>query len=149
MNYSEFENGFKMLCDAYGSKVFPPVRQQLMWNRYEQTSAREFRSAVDWIVLNLPQPGTIVHILDDRLFKKESRENIYRFKCEPCRDFGYGFIGDTIVACVCPQGLNISAQEIARQQENYDSGRKRFMDPKTAVPALMKELPYDPNERIQ
>lgn len=66
------------------------------------------------------------------------------FSCEPCRDFGFGFVGDTITSCVCSAGRRINPTELARQQGNYDRGKAFW---KTPLGEALKPLPYDPKKR--
>lgn len=130
----EFENQMRRLKIVYGEKTFPPEREGMFWKRFQRVPGKAFELAVDWVVLSMPSPGQVVVVLDDKL--RDSRvergsDSIRetKYDCEPCRDFGYGWIGHTIVACTCARGDKMNPAELVRQQANYDRGRKFLKTP--------------------
>lgn len=145
MQLSEFEKGFLLLRGAYGERVFPKERETVLWNRYKHTADGSFKSAVDTIVLRMPQPAAILEWLDDKL-GNESKPTYAGspFDCEPCRDFGYGFNGDTVAPCSCARGRSMHPASLARIQNTYNIGRRAFRGP---IDSNFRELPYDPKKR--
>lgn len=149
----EFGTQLDRMKMTYGEKAFPEERMKIMFIRYNQFSAKAFALAVDWVVLSMPSPGNVVSALDEKLSyaKREAQESVqvvFKFGCEPCRDFGYGWIGDIIVACTCDLGHKISPQELAKQQRNYNAGKLIMEKAKKGIRSVTTPLPYDPSERI-
>ena len=144
MQIHEFENQMKRLKIVYGEKTFPPEREGMFWKRFQRVPAKAFEYAVDWIVLSMPSQGQIVVALDDKLRdakieKGADSQREPKYTCEPCRDFGYGWIGHTIVACVCDLGSRISPAELVKQQANYDRGRRFLKTPADLAKLLGRE----------
>jgi hypothetical protein len=141
MQLHEFENQMRRLKIIYGEKTFPEEREKMMFKRYNRVHASAFTLGVDWIALKMPNPSAIINELDEKLKDArgrepqadDKRETVYN--CEPCRDFGYGWIGDTITRCTCASGRKVSDDEIAKHQNNYDVGR-RFL-PREKLAAMI------------
>lgn len=153
MDYSEFETGYNILVRAYGDRQFPHDRKELFWKRFEHVNGRLFKTAVEKIVLHMMPPASIAQFLEERFPREIAREELSvlrhsGFTCEPCRDFGYGFIGDTVTRCTCDTGRKISPEELIRQQANYSAGA-RLMRGRASINigALTGKLPYDKNKR--
>lgn len=147
MDLAEFEKGFLLLRGAYGDRVFPKERESVLWNRYRHTHRGIFSAAVEKVILRMPAPNAVIEWLDADLRVETVNQNAgISFQCPPCRDFGIGFIGDTVVACSCASGRRLTPNELARQQANYDRGRAMFKAPGRFQ--VSSPLPYDQNERI-
>jgi hypothetical protein len=145
MDLSEFERGFKLLRDAYGDRVFPPARENLMFKRYQKAPRGLFQAAAEVVVLHMMQPSHVLTYLDEQLRFHCVGPALPAFVCEACRDFGFGFIGDLVEACTCSAGHHVSPDELARQQRFYDKGKELFM--RKGFMEVFKPLPYDPKER--
>jgi len=145
MELADFAKGFLLLRGAYGDRVFPKEREQPLWNRYKHCEAGDFKTAIDVIVLRMPQPAAILEWLDDRLGagdKPTLADPV--FACEACRDFGYGFLGDTVTACTCQAGVSMHPASVAKIQNKYNQGRRAFRAP---MDSNFRDLPYDPKKR--
>lgn len=134
MQLHEFENQMKRLKIVYGEKNFPPEREGMFWKRFQRVPPKAFELAVDWVVLSMPSPGQVVVVLDDKLRdarveKGSDTKREIQYTCAPCRDFGYGWIGHTIVVCTCSLGNTINPAELAKHQANYDRGRRFIKNP--------------------
>lgn len=129
MQLHEFEVQMRRLKIIYGEKTFPEEREKMMFKRYSRVYAAAFALGVDWIALNMPTHSQIIPMLDEKV--KDARERSgcgdekreIKYECEPCRDFGYGWIGHTIIKCTCARGQLTTDAEILKQQANYDKGR--------------------------
>lgn len=146
MQLSEFESGFMLLRGAYGDRVFPKERETPLWKRYCRCPDGAFKAAVETIVLRMPQAGNVIEWLDDRLEVGQAPKAFGpTHDCPPCRDHGFGFAGDVVVAChSCARGRSISPAELARAQASYNAGA-RFTRGSGGSP--LPPLPYDPKER--
>lgn len=143
MGLDEFKSSFALLRGAYGERVFPKERESVLWNRFKHATEGEFRAVVERIVLRMPQPHQVIDWLDDAIGSDDKPRLLGSvFACPPCRDFGFGWVDQTVVACSCQAGRQISPADLARHQKNYEEGKGRFLSP--GLP-----LPYDKNERVR
>jgi hypothetical protein len=132
------------LRTVYSAAALNPERIEILWARYKHIPEAQFSGAVTFLIgeftgLSLPA----ISKFDDAIARFRPREApkideiTSNFRCEPCRDFGYGWIGDTIVRCVCPLGEKVTDADIARHQKSYDKGR-RFLKTPADLARLMK-----------
>jgi len=127
---------------AVYSHGLPQERVQLLWDRFKGVENRVFENAINFLIgehtsQTLPAMSKFAEAMS--FFKTKTNAHINHappaFDCEPCRDFGYGFIGDTLVACTCSK--RVGPAELVKQQHNYDKGRK-LLPNRAALPAFMK-----------
>lgn len=150
MQLAEFTTQLNRLRQAYGDRAFPGERERIFWQRYEKFSKERFEQVIEWVVLQMPPASQLVSILDERL-----RESVVELadpnagvSCTPCRDHGYGFVGDVVARCnSCETGRRISPAELARHQANYNRGA-RFLKRGRERTAFLPDLPYDPTQRV-
>lgn len=151
MQLPEFEDQFRRLRLTYGEKVFPVEREKLFFDRYKRMPAPAFKAAIDQVILTLPIPSLVLGVIDETIGKNRPKtsegeaHHVTHYECEPCRDYGYGFVGDTVVRCTCRIGESVGQDEIDRQQASYDRGRELL---KRGALRLGRALPYDQKERI-
>jgi len=154
MDRSFFEDQCSRLKATYSHSGFPEERVKLLWEKFRNVENRVFKNAVDYIIsefTTIQMPA--ISKFSDAVGLFRTKINSFqavemKHKCEPCRDFGFGWIGETIVACVCDAGKNIGPADLAKHQKNYEKGKRIFMEKNFQVPAP-KPLPYDPGERIE
>jgi hypothetical protein len=150
MQLAEFTTQLERLRQAYGDRAFPNERERIFWQRYEKFSVARFEQVIDWIVLQMPPATQLVGILDDRLRESvnEIVDSSAGHSCPPCRDHGYGFVGDIVAACnSCERGRRISPAELAHHQASYNRGAK-FLQRGQERTAFLPDLPYRPGERV-
>lgn len=138
---------------TYGEKAYPKERMDGIWARVKDYSEAQFEKAITWVITENFTPPTLSKIMEALGSKGEQPQMQIApqaFACEPCRDFGFGWIGETMVACTCIAGQRLSPQELARQQKFYDMGKYMFPMPGHGPIRfnLSRSLPYDPRESI-
>jgi len=151
-----FAEQISRLKQNYTPGAMNDERVQLMWDRFKNVENRVFKNAVDFLISEyttqtLPALSKFAEAVG--FFRTSTGATINEapqaFHCEPCRDFGFGWNGETIVACMtCERGRSISPQELARQQANYNCGKEIMMNPKK-YPNIGGNLPYDPTDRLE
>lgn len=154
MELDFFQKQCKRLRDVYPSGM-SEERAKLIWAKFRNAPDHVFENAINHLISEhttqtLPALSKFAEAVG--MFRTGTSAHINHappaFDCEPCRDFGFGWAGETIVACsTCETGRRISPQELARQQNNYDNGKRLFMDPKR-FPNVGTTLPYDPSVRF-
>lgn len=153
MDKNFFTTQVEKLRGTYSPGALNETRIQLWWDRFKGVPNLVFENAVNYLISeSTSQQLPALSKFSDAVGMFRSNPNgatmqEYRspFACEPCRDFGFGFVGDTVVKCVCPAGDKISPAELARQQGNYDRGAQYMGKLKQSIG---QELPYDSSERI-
>jgi hypothetical protein len=152
MHISEFEPQFNRLKLTYGEKAFPIEREKLFFKRYMRADAKAFTAAIESVILQMPQPSLIIGMIDQSLAASKPRQagaDAFRepeYTCPPCRDFGYGWNGDTVVRCLtCDLGRITTDTELKRHQESYDRGKAMFKAGGRLN--IGKPLPYNPKVR--
>lgn len=137
MQYSEFETQIERLRGVYSGSSLNPERIKIWWNRFKTEKASTFESAISHVVAEstthaLPAMSKVAESCG---FFRTSvgysgasamRDIPLAHDCPPCRDHGFGFVGDTVVACCCAMGRSLSPGELAKHQKSYDSGRAKF-----------------------
>jgi hypothetical protein len=155
MDKQFFAEQIGRLRNTYAPGAMSDERMHVMWDRFKNVENRVFKNAVDYLISeyttqHLPALSKFAEAVG--MFRTgtgaQMQEILPAFHCEPCRDFGFGWIGETIVACTCSTGRHISPQELARQQANYEKGKRIMMDPKR-FPNIGQALPYNPRERFE
>lgn len=157
MQFSFFEKQMDRLRKVYSSTSLNEERVKVLWARFENTPGDTFERAVNHLIGEfttsaLPALSRISEAV--LMFGKGAgavsmNETPSAHFCEPCRDFGFDFQGDVVVACKrCINGKQISPQELARQQKNYDRGAA-FLKRGMARTAFLPPLPYNPAERVE
>lgn len=119
MEIRDFYQQLNRLSASYDPKLFPPERVNLLFQRYREYTAIDFKEATDWIILTLPPAAQIFSVLDERLKAKREERPISE------RDSLYAHAPN--------------AKELA----DYYAPKIREM-----LQRVTKKLPYDPAERI-
>ena len=147
MELKEFNEGIKIMRDAYGEKAFPPSRQELLFKRFQHAKEGKFLEAAKYVVLYMFDQSKVMPFLDDQLRFKADDPGV-TYNCKACEDRGFGHVDDLIEACSCSAGRHMNPAEVARLQHAYDQGKKRFPAPgQGAMATAFRELPYDPSYR--
>lgn len=127
---------------VYSAAAMNDERVGLYWAKFKMVSNQEFEAAITSLILeNTTQALPTASKISEAISLNRPKETAHfdplpAFNCEACRDFGYGFVGDTVTACTCHMGRRVSPAELDRQQKNYDRGRKLFPDPQTLLKAF-------------
>lgn len=155
-----FQKQIERLRNVYQSGA-NDERVRLMWERFKDVEDRVFERAINYMISEytaqsmpaLSKFGEAVGFYGSGSSK--SNQQPYKFRCPPCSDLGFGWVGHKIVKCSCDTGQAHSDERIAQEQANYDKGRKLFPSPfdkenpgKARLGSLFQPLPYDPTERI-
>jgi hypothetical protein len=133
MQLPEFEDQFRRLRLVYGDKSFPVEREKLFFQRYKHLTGAGFKAAVDNVVLTMPIPSLVLGVIDEFSARSKPRiaGQVYdapeSYSCPPCRDFGYGWIGETVVRCTCRLGETVSEAEINRVKASYKKGHEMML----------------------
>lgn len=132
MQFSYFEKEIDRLRGVYSPGSLNEERKKVLWDRFKSVPDHVFTNAINHLIgefttMALPAMSRFAEAVG--MFRTNPNGASMQilpppFTCEACRDFGFGFVGDTVVKCACPQGDQISPQELVRQQGNYDRGRK-------------------------
>lgn len=143
---------------TYAAGSLNDERVQVLWDRFKGVENRVFKNAVDYLIseyttLTLPAISRFAEAVGMFRTGTSAAMNLSppAHNCEACRDFGFGFVGDVVVACVCHMGSKVSPQELALQQKHYDVGRKLFPMPGMGKPKIsnaFSALPYDPKTSV-
>jgi hypothetical protein len=151
---NEFIAQMDRLHRTYGEKAYPKERMDAIWERVKDFPRNQMDRAVTFLIGENFSPPSLSKISEalgpnrSPISQPGKSSDVYGgFTCEPCRDFGFGFVGDTVVACACDKGQATSPAELVRQQKNYDKGREMFRTRASFKAFATKDLPYDPNER--
>lgn len=155
MTKDRFILQMERLHRTYGEKSYPKERMDGIWARVNAYSEAQFEKAITWVITENFTPPTLSKILEALGSKGEQPQMQVLpnpFACEPCRDFGFEWEGHTIVACKhCYRGRQIKPENPAKEQRNYDVGRKMFPLPGMGRPMAAKvfaSLPYDPKTSV-
>jgi hypothetical protein len=155
VNRDRFVIQMERLHRTYGEKAYPKERMDGIWVRVKDFSEAQFEKAITWVITENFTPPTltkIVEALGSRATEPNMQEYQTAFACEPCRDFGFDWEGHTIVACkACYRGRQIRPEKLAKEQRNYDVGRKMFPMPGMGRPlaaTVFSSLPYDPKTSV-
>ena len=158
MTHQEFSFQMDRMLKTYGERNYPNERMDAIFERVKGIPVKTFDRAVTYLIGEHFSPPSVSKIVEacGNFREPGERQNYtpYKFRCPPCSDLGFGWVGHKIVKCSCPLGQSHTEERIAQEQANYDKGRKLFPSPfdsKDAKPrlgALFHELPYDPSERI-
>lgn len=155
MDKNFFGDQLARLRSTYSPGAMNEERAQLLWDRFKGVPNRVFENAVNFLISeytsqNLPAMSKFAEAVG--MFRTnvsaQMQELLPAFECEACRDFGFGFVGDTVTACTCSLGKKIGPSELARQQGFYEKGKRLFMDPKR-FSNIGTSLPYDQRERFE
>lgn len=138
MQVEQFDRQMNRLKDTYGAKFYPAEREKTFWEAMKSYDHWQFDKAVTLLINESFSPpslskviGTIQGFQSNRPKSGAERDQEVsaQFNCEPCRDFGYGWIGETLVACTCELGQRIGPAELAKHHANYDRGKKFLKTP--------------------
>jgi hypothetical protein len=142
------------LRSCYSAAALNDERVQLFWREFKDVPNHVFQNAIDYLIREcttqaLPAMSRFIEAMG--MFRTSAnvqmQELVSAFQCDSCRDFGYRFDENTVVACDCPRGMKINPKELARAQTSFDKGAK-FISRRNPVGGVFQELPYDPAERI-
>lgn len=149
MSPLEFGDQMGRLLRTYSDKAYPKERLDAIYARVARIPVAQFEKAVTYLIGENFTPPSVSKIVDACSAYREAnvqmRDAPPAFNCEPCRDFGFGWVGETIVPCTCT--ARVGPTELVRQQANYDKGKRLMMNPKL-YPNVGKPLPYNPQERL-
>lgn len=156
-----FQHQVERLRKVYSPAAMNEERSKILWEKFKGVPDHVFENALNHLIGEcttqaLPAVSRIAEAVANQRGGGDSREaQPYPFKCPPCSDLGLGWVGHTIVACSCATGRSLSPEQLAKEQANYDKGRKLFPSPfdadakgKARLGNLFHELPYDPSERL-
>ena len=150
MDKKQFGEEISRLKANYSHAAMTEERIQLLWDRFKGVENRVFRNAVDHLISEhttqtLPALSKFAEAVG--MFRTGTGAKMDHappaFDCEPCRDFGFGWIGETIVPCTCAK--RVGPEECALQQKHYNNGAKFF---RKGFKFTGRELPYDPSVRL-
>lgn len=144
------------LKSVYHQGSINEERINLLWRRFKEAPNHVFENAVNYIIsecttTSMPPISRFVEAVNFCATKAwDGAANMLAhespFICEPCKDFGYGFVDDLVVrCCTCIRGSSINPEELSKAQAQYNKGIKIM---ERTAPGILKELPYDPTERI-
>jgi hypothetical protein len=144
MLYSFFEQQWERLRGVYSHAAMGDERKRIMWERFRFEQPLTFENAVNHVIAEMTSqqlPAVSKFAEACGFFRTKAGPSSVtivepQHSCEACRDFGYGWIGDTITKCVCPAGDKINPAEMFRQQTNYDRGRK-LLPNRDKLPAFL------------
>lgn len=158
MELKQFETQMARLSRAFGEKNFAETteRYKVFYDSLKDRSGNALEFAVNKCIAEgfVPPPlSKIRDMMTDYGDKQSSVSSKYpdpAQDCDKCRDFGWE-LGETLVtACSCAKGKTTFPAVLAREQANYDLGRKLF--PKrnlaTMLDALSYPLPYNKQEIV-
>lgn len=121
MTHTEFFAQLNRLCQSYEVNIFPPERVSILFERYKSRSVADFQEAVTWLILTLPPPAQIFAKLDEKM-KDSERETSVNERQEMYQP--------------APNAAELAAKYAPAIIEMLKRGP-------------LRELPYDPKERIK
>lgn len=155
MHLEFFQKQIDRLRSVYSAASLNDERVKVMWDRFKGVPNDKFESALNHLIGEfttqaLPSISRFAEVIaatpstggDNTHMNREE----IQYNCEPCRDFGYGWVGDTVTQCTCAAGKLVGPEELARHQKHYNLGRQLFRNTKH-MRGLIKDLPYDPKKR--
>jgi hypothetical protein len=150
MSPGDFAEQMDRLIKTYGERSYPKERFDAIWARVRTVPQDQFQNAVTALLGDCFTPPGLTRITEEVARHRSETKRMDMappaFECEPCRDFGFGFDGDTVVACMtCHRGRTISPAELAKQQANYNAGARFVSNLRKAF----SDLPYDHRERFE
>lgn len=155
MDKKFFGNQIDRLRRVYSPASLADDRVQILWGRFKEFDNFHFDRAVSHLIGEFTTNALpSVSRFEEALAKfkptnysqngAEATEENY--DCCACRDFGFGWIGDTVTRCTCATGRIIPDDEITKAQKSYDVGRQIYRSTRF-MRGLIKDLPYDPQKR--
>lgn len=164
MQYSDFERQVERLRVVYSAASLNAERIKVLWDKFKTDRADIFEKVVTHMIAEfttqqLPAMSRFVEAAG--LFRTNPEGAAWMMQlapvhaCEKCRDFGFYFAGHLVSRCECDRGSQVNPERLAREQKNYDKGRRLFCSPfdKGMPPPtgerIFPALPYNANERIQ
>lgn len=141
-----FAKQIDRLRRVYSSSSLSDERVEILWEFFKKASNDEFEGGINYLIgeFTTQQLPPVTKFQDAVARFKSQQPRVQKdysapetdYSCPACRDFGYGWIGDTVTACVCEAGRKMNPKELLRHQKNYDNGA-RFM-PK--IKQIIKEM---------
>jgi len=149
-----FQKQIERLRGIYSAGALNQERVDIWWKKFRTEPNHVFENAINHVIAEattnaLPAMSRVTEALGFFRSNPDGASNMKEFRsafaCEPCRDFGFGFNGDTVTSCSCDRARRISPDALAKAQKEYNAGAA-FMRKGSA--AVIPGLPYDPGERI-
>lgn len=147
-----FGNQVDRLRGVYSASALNEERVNIWWKQFKNEPGHVFESALNHIIAEattqaLPSMSRVVEACG--MFRTNPNGAVMRdvqspHECDPCRDFGYGFNGDTVTRCSCLRGRKISPEALAKAQKHYNAGAA-FLKSRGLL--AFRDLPYDPKKR--
>ncbi len=156
MDRETFSKQIERLRKAYSASSLTEERVKVLWDKFQPIENRNFEKAITFIIgectgQTIPALSKFTEAIG--MFRSKGAPTVSMQEvhpahfCDACRDFGYGFVGDMVVSCICEAGIKIGPEELVLAQVQYDRGAKFMKKGAILIPEIA-QLPYDPRERI-